>query len=96
MWNWFIDTETRGKKNILLWKWKTGRIFFFEKYSGMGIEDKVGGFVDNDTAKDGTKKIINGIEILIISYLNFVKIHDENDVVLITSRILEGNIKTNG
>ena len=60
--------------------------FFFEKYSGMGIEDKVGGFVDNDTAKDGTKKIINGIEILIISYLNFVKIHDENDVVLITSR----------
>ncbi len=58
---------------------------FFEKYSGLGLESRLVGFIDNDLAKNGRKKIINKKEFLIMSYSHFSKIHEKHDIVLITS-----------
>lgn len=58
---------------------------FFEKYSGLGLEGKLAGFIDNDSIKDGKKKIINKKEFLIMAYSRFAEIHENNDAVLITS-----------
>lgn len=58
---------------------------FFEKYSGLGLEHKVIGFIDNDLCKAGKRKKINNRVVPIMAYSDFVRQYTKEDVVLITS-----------
>lgn len=58
---------------------------FFKKYKALGMEKWIKGFIDNDPEKNGTVIKINGQERLIYSFGHFLKMKNENTIVLTTS-----------